>query len=379
MTHTDNQSRERIRELNDRFRKTLYREAPWHSPQHSGLTRLPGWNSHPLESAALSQRTPIAVVQTWTIRWSRRLIEPEAATPVLVPHANRMHNSQVSSSSGMPSLKSAVRPSPEPTHEALLAALADRDRELAEARERQTATAEILRVISELPTDAQPVFESIVLTAARLLNSTRAFVLLCDGGAFSVTAAASPEGVLPPRGGKTPIDPSANFPSRAILAKEKLYVPDYSRVELPEFERKIRDTYGVNSSLFLPLLHQGRMLRLAHADCATTRRVRPRRNRFGQIFPQPGSHRNRERAPVRRGAGAYARPLRGAATADRHSGRVEGHQPLGVRPAGGVAHIGRVGKHALRRAHGPDRASRRRRLQVGDAKGLWPGVRTLPK
>jgi two-component system, NtrC family, sensor kinase len=133
-----------------------------------------------------------------------------------------MHNLKVSDSSGMPSLNPAVIPSPEPTREALLAALADRDRELAEARERQTATAEILRVISESPTDAKPVFESIVLTAARLLDCTRAFVLLCDGGAFSVAAAGSPQGVLAPRGGKTPIDPSANFPSRAIPAKEEL-------------------------------------------------------------------------------------------------------------------------------------------------------------
>ena len=47
-----------------------------------------------------------------------------------------------------------------PTREALLAALAERERELAEAQARQTATAEILRVISQSPTDAQPVFES---------------------------------------------------------------------------------------------------------------------------------------------------------------------------------------------------------------------------
>jgi hypothetical protein len=157
----------------------------------------------------------------------------------------------------MPSSNPAVIPSSEPTREASLAALVDRYRELSETRERETATAEIVRAISESPTDAQPVFESIVLTAARLLNSIRAFVLLCDGGAFSVAAAASPEGVLAPRGGKTPIDPSANFASRAILAKEKLYyMPDYSRIELPEFERKIREMYGVNSSLFLPLVHQ---------------------------------------------------------------------------------------------------------------------------
>ena len=161
-------------------------------------------------------------------------------------------------------IPSATRKPPKPSREALLVALAERDRELAEARqrdaearERQTATAEILRVLSESPTDPQPVFESVVLTAARLLHCTRAFVLLCDGDAFSVAASASPEGVLTPRAGRTPIDPNANFPSRAIVAKQKLHVPDYSLVELTEHERNVRDRYGANCSLFLPLLRQG--------------------------------------------------------------------------------------------------------------------------
>ena len=48
---------------------------------------------------------------------------------------------------------------------------------------------------------------------------------------------------------------------------------------------------------------------------------------------RPGRHRDRERAAVRRGAGAHARPHRGAATADRDRRRAEGHQPLGVRSA----------------------------------------------
>jgi hypothetical protein len=53
-------------------------------------------------------------------------------------------------------------------------------RELKEAMARQTATSEILRVISQSPTDTQPVFEAIVLTAVRLLRCDMSFVMLCD-------------------------------------------------------------------------------------------------------------------------------------------------------------------------------------------------------
>ena len=42
---------------------------------------------------------------------------------------------------------------------------------LAEALEQQAATSEILRVISESPTDAQPVFETIVKAALKLCRA----------------------------------------------------------------------------------------------------------------------------------------------------------------------------------------------------------------
>ena len=49
----------------------------------------------------------------------------------------------------------------------------------------------------------------------------------------------------------------ANFPSRAILARETLYLPDWSQIDLPEHERNIHATFGVNSALYLPLLREG--------------------------------------------------------------------------------------------------------------------------
>jgi hypothetical protein len=53
--------------------------------------------------------------------------------------------------------------------------------ETKEALERQTATAEILKIISGSPTDTQPVFESIARNAAALCGGMFANVLLFDG------------------------------------------------------------------------------------------------------------------------------------------------------------------------------------------------------
>jgi GAF domain-containing protein len=133
----------------------------------------------------------------------------------------------------------------------------DSTAEVTEALERQTATSEILRVISQSPTDVQPVFDAIVQTAVRLIRCDIAFVLRCDGATFSPAAAAGPDGPLPDLGpSHLPIDPGANFPSRAIVGKKNVHLPDWSLIDLPEHERQMQALIGVNSALFLPLLRE---------------------------------------------------------------------------------------------------------------------------
>src|SRR5262245_34000586 len=100
--------------------------------------------------------------------------------------------------------------------------------ETKEALERQTATAEILRVISSSPTDVQPVFDAIAEAAMRLCGAHSSLVTTFDGELLHLVAQAdiSPEGrevvrdVYPRR-------PNRGFASgRSILTQAIVQIPD---------------------------------------------------------------------------------------------------------------------------------------------------------
>ena len=123
------------------------------------------------------------------------------------------------------------------------------------ALQRQTASADILRVISQSPTDVKPVFDAITLAAVRLLQCDFTNIMSSDGRTYSPVSGATREGLtlnigLP----NQPVDPAANLPSRAIVSKTMLHLPDWTAIELPPHAKVIYDSLGVRSALYLPLL-----------------------------------------------------------------------------------------------------------------------------
>jgi hypothetical protein len=63
--------------------------------------------------------------------------------------------------------------------------------ETREALEQQTATAEILKVISESPTDTQPVFDAIVRAGLRLFPNAMVAVAIPEGAKVRAAAIAT--------------------------------------------------------------------------------------------------------------------------------------------------------------------------------------------
>ena len=71
-------------------------------------------------------------------------------------------------------------------------ALSDAEARATESLDQQTATSEILRVISSSPTDAQPAFAAIAASAARLTGAAVATLYEYDGRLVHLRALSPP-------------------------------------------------------------------------------------------------------------------------------------------------------------------------------------------
>ncbi|HEY6356331.1 MAG TPA: GAF domain-containing protein, partial [Burkholderiaceae bacterium] len=129
--------------------------------------------------------------------------------------------------------------------------------ETQDALERQTATASILKVISESPSDIQPVFRAIVDAARRLLRVTFAALMLRDGDVFRAKAVAAEDHHARDADNKpNAVDPAQNFPSRVLVEGRMLHVPDWAAIELPPHEQHVFEAHGrrYRSSLMMPIV-----------------------------------------------------------------------------------------------------------------------------
>ncbi|HVO88169.1 MAG TPA: GAF domain-containing protein, partial [Casimicrobiaceae bacterium] len=133
--------------------------------------------------------------------------------------------------------------------------------ETREALERQTATAEVLKVISESPTDVQPVFEAIAERAMTLCNANIGAVARFDGALVHMAAfhGASNEATRAMRSA-FPMKPGHGaILARAIHERAPVQIADV--LDDPDYALKDEArTAGYRANFAVPMLREGQVI-----------------------------------------------------------------------------------------------------------------------
>ena len=165
--------------------------------------------------------------------------------------------SRASPAKGRKTTKNKRRIAPTATR-AKRRSLSGPSKDLKEAREQQAATAEILKVIANSPSDVQPVFEAIVANADRLIGGFTTGVYRFVGGICHLEAF-------------TPVNPATDEMMKARFPRPIAGLWHFERahageiVEFADIEtedaalplREIGRARGVRSVLYVPLMNKG--------------------------------------------------------------------------------------------------------------------------
>ena len=156
--------------------------------------------------------------------------------------------------------------------------LQERNAELREALEHQTATAEVLGIISRSPTDVQPVLDAIVESAARVCGIDDVVLRLIEGGMEVVGA----------HFGSVPIRTD-----REAISVEELqhrWVAEHGTLHVPDVRERRADfpTLGLSGDsrtfLIVPLRHQSEFIGTLNARRTEVRPFTPAQIKLLETF-----------------------------------------------------------------------------------------------
>ena len=144
----------------------------------------------------------------------------------------------------------------------LLNELRQRTQDLTEALEQQTATSEVLGIISSSPAELQPVFEAILDNAVRICDVMAGSILRWDANALHHVAIRSVNPTFTELLMRTPIhpNPKTNL-GRMLVTKKVVHVPDLAAqpAYIEEREPGIVATIEIGrirTALYVPMLKE---------------------------------------------------------------------------------------------------------------------------
>src|SRR5262249_5574623 len=135
--------------------------------------------------------------------------------------------------------------------------LENRNRDLTEALEQQTATSEILGVIASSPTEIQPVLDAVAENAARLCEANDAVIFRCEGNTLDRVAIY---GSLPqaPVEEERPLN-RGSVAGRAVVDRQMIHFHDMAAESETEFSEGLvlQKRFGHRTIVATPMLREG--------------------------------------------------------------------------------------------------------------------------
>ncbi len=134
--------------------------------------------------------------------------------------------------------------------------LQERNRDLTEALEQQTATSEVLRVIASSPTEIQPVLDTLLANAVKLSGATKGHVRQVDGEFYRVVAHYGETGDRVSFLRANPLPASPDTPlGRALVTRSPVHILDVQSEAGPH--TSLARQTGARTMLATPLLQEG--------------------------------------------------------------------------------------------------------------------------